>query len=226
MEALIIIEAIVIVLLVVLVGGLLRSHAEILRQLDSLGAGERHESFLAQPRRATQLGDGPLPALSGVTPAGANATVALSGSRGHTLLAFLSSTCTACASFWQGSQPFGVDGVRPVLVTKGIEAESPAEIHRLAPTQHLTLMSSEAWEAFKVPATPYFALVENHSGRVVGEGSAGDWPRVEDMVRRALGDAGLHRSTSERKADVDEELAAAGFEPGDPRLFQRPGSHP
>lgn len=221
MEALIAIEAIVIVLLLVLVGGLLRSHAEILRQLDSLGAGEQHEPFVAPPRPA-QLGAGPLRTLSGITPAGANASVALTGSRGHTLLAFLSSTCTACSAFWQRSGSFGVDGVRPVIVTKGTEAESPAEIHRLCSLQQLTLMSSEAWEAFKVPATPYFALVENQSGRIVGEGSAADWVRVEDMVRRALADVGLHRSTSQRKADVDEELAAAGFEPGDPRLFFPP----
>ena len=225
MEALIIIEAIVIVLLVVLVGGLLRSHAEILRQLDSLGAGERHESFLAPPRRSPQLGNGPLQALSGVTPAGASASVALSGSRGHTLLAFLSSTCTACSAFWQGSESFEIASVRTVVVTKGPESESPAEMKRLAPLQLLTLMSTEAWEAFNVPATPYFALVENEAGRIVGEGSAGDWPRVGEMVRRALGDAGLHRSTSQRKADVDEELAAAGFQPGDPRLYEPPGEH-
>ena len=225
MEALIVIEASVIVLLVVLVGGLLRSHAEILRQLDSLGAGEPSDSFIAPPRRVSPLSDGPLKSLSGLTPEGAAASVALTGTRGHTLLAFLSSGCTACSAFWQGSNLFRVDGVRPVVVTKGADAESPAEIERLAPSQQLTLMSTEAWEAFNVPATPYFALIENVSGRIVGEGSAADWPRVEDMVRRALGDAGLHRSTAQRKADVDEELAAAGFEPGDPRLYGRPGDH-
>jgi hypothetical protein len=157
-----------------------------------------------------------------VTPRGESANVALSDSRGHTLLAFLSSTCTACGAFWDDSSTFTLEGVRPVVVTKGSEAESPAEIARLADPRHLTLMSTKAWEDFAVPATPYFALIDNSNARVVGEGSAGDWGRVEEMVRRALAETGLRRSTAQRKADVDEELAAAGFEPGDSRLYQKP----
>lgn len=224
MEALIVIEGLVILLLVVLVAGLLRSHAEILRQLDSLGAGEHQDTFVAAPRRHRE--QGPAQVITGVTPAGAAASVALSGGKGRTLLAFLSSTCTACATFWQDATGPSLEGIRPVVVTKGSEAESPAAIARLAHPQLTTLMSTEAWEAFHVLATPYFALVDNASGRIVGEGSAPDWPRVADMVRRALADDGLHRSTGQRKADVDEELAAAGFEPGDPRLYQRPGREP
>jgi hypothetical protein len=115
-----------------------------------------------------------------------------------------------------------MEGVRPIVVTKGTEAESPAEIQRLANRSMTTVMSTEAWEEFRVPATPYFALLDGGSGRLIGEGSAGDWSRVTEMVRRALADSGLHRSTSQRKADVDEELAEAGFEPGDPRLYQKP----
>ncbi|MCA1735268.1 MAG: hypothetical protein LC739_03905 [Actinobacteria bacterium] len=222
MEALIILEGIVIVLLVVLVAGLLRSHAEILRQLDSLGAGEHHETFLASPRRQSSLGAIGARALHGVTPLGASVSLALADARGHTLLAFLSSTCASCGAFWNGSRQLGLEGVRPVIVTKGVESESPAEIARLAGAELLTIMSTEAWEEFRVPATPYFALVDNGSGRVVGGGSAPDWDRVEDMVRRAIADAGLHRSTAQRKADVDEELADAGFEPGDARLYERP----
>jgi hypothetical protein len=84
-------------------------------------------------------------------------------------------------------------------------------------------MSTEAWESFAVPATPYFVLVDGE-GQIVGEGSAPTWAQVEDMMRRAIADDrhSLRRSTSERKADVDEELTAAGIEPGDPRLYQPP----
>jgi hypothetical protein len=221
-EALIVIEGIVIALLVILVAGLLRSHAEILRKLDSLGAGEVHESFVRPPRRIEGVVNSR--ALSGVSPSGAATTVALAGARGHTLIAFLSSTCTSCAPFWRGAGEFRVDGVRPVVVTKGAEAESPAEIKRLAGPMLTTIMSTEAWEEFRVPATPYFALVDGRDGRLIGEGSSADWSRVADMVRRALGDAGLHRNTAQRKADIDSELAEAGIEPGDPRLFQRPPS--
>ena len=40
MEAVVVVEGLVIILLLVLVAGLLRSHGEILRRLHSLGAGE------------------------------------------------------------------------------------------------------------------------------------------------------------------------------------------
>jgi hypothetical protein len=110
-----------------------------------------------------------------------------------------------------------------VVVTKGAEAESPAAVARLMNPSVSTLMSTEAWESFAVPATPYFVLVDG-GGQIVGEGSAPTWAQVEDMMRRAIADDrhSLRRSTRERKADVDEELTAAGIEPGDPRLYQPP----
>jgi hypothetical protein len=221
MEALVVIEGIVIALLVILVAGLLRSHAEILRQLAELGGGERRESRLQPPRRLSR--QGPLTVLSGNTTDGGSATFALSGSRGHTLLAFLSTTCVACGAFWQGTPPES-EGIRTLLVTKGEEAESPAELSRLETNAATTVMSTAAWESFAVPATPYFALIDNRDGRVVGEGSAPTWEQVGEMVNRALADErhSLRRSTRDRKADTDEELARAGIEPGDPRLFQPP----
>lgn len=232
MTALVILEAVVIVLLVVLVAGLLRSHAEILRKLDALGGGEDsdHSSLPAPLRRpglSSGLGQAALTTLTGPDPHGGAVSLALSGSRGYTLLAFLSSTCNSCGPFWQGlAHELDLPGVRTVVVTKGPSEESPAEIARLASTFVPAVMSSEAWDAFKVPATPYFALVENSEAKIVGEGSAANWPRVADMVRRAIADANhpLHRSTSARKADVDAELAAVGIEPGDPRLYKPPTS--
>ena len=65
MTALIIAEAAVIVLLGLLVAGLLRSHAEILRKLDSLGAGLEHVDRLVH---AHQNGaDGFRPAKARIT---------------------------------------------------------------------------------------------------------------------------------------------------------------
>jgi hypothetical protein len=224
MEALIVIEGIVILLLVVLVAGLLRSHAEILRQLDALGGGEPHEAHIAPPRRLGRHGAATV--LTGSTPGGGATTISLSGSRGHTLIAFLSTTCTSCGAFWNEAAP-PLPGIRPVVVTKGAEAESPAAVARLMSPSVSTLMSTEAWESFAVPATPYFVLVDEE-GQIVGEGSAPTWAQVEDMMRRAIADDrhSLRRSTSERKADVDEELTAAGIEPGDPRLYQPPTGDP
>ena len=220
MEALIIIEGIVILLLAVLVAGLLRSHAEILRQLAALGGGEPHEAHISPPRRLAR--NGSTTVLTGTTPGGGATIISLAGNRGHTLLAFLSTTCTACGAFWEGEVP-SLSGIRPVVVTKGAEAESPAGVARLMNPAVSTLMSTEAWESFAVPATPYFVLVDG-VGQIVGEGSAPTWAQVEDMMRRAIADDrhSLRRSTSERKADVDEELTAAGIEPGDPRLYQPP----
>lgn len=227
MEALIVIEAIVIGLLVVLVAGLLRSHAEILRQLHALGGGEHPTETLVPPPRRSALGPTPLTNLSGPTPEGGTASVALTGSRGYSLLAFLSTTCTSCQPFWQGlSGDLNFSGARPIVVTKDPNEESPADIARMASGKVTTLMSSDAWDAFKVPATPYFALVDNANATVVGEGSATNWGRVGEMVIRAISDHShpLHSSTSARKADVDQELREAGIQPGDERLYQPPVS--
>lgn len=234
MTALVVIEAIVIVLLAVLVAGLLRSHGEILRQLNALGVGEHGEqtSLLPTPQLASNLGSSGLGAaalttLSGPTPQGGAVSVALTGSRGYTLLAFLSSTCTACRPFWHDVEhEIDLHGVRTIVVTKDPAEESPSELAHLAPPNVTALMSSDAWDAFKVPTTPYFALIDTTDAKVIGEGSAANWSRVGEMVRRAISDTAhpLHRSTSARKADVDAELAAAGIEPGDTRLYQPPTS--
>ncbi len=178
------------------------------------------------PRRGG-LGPAPLANLSGPTPDGGTTSIPLTGSRGYSLLAFLSTTCTSCQPFWQGlSDDLSFSGARPIVVTKDPGEESPGEIARLTTGPVTTLMSSDAWDAFKVPATPYFALVDNSNARVVGEGSAANWGRVGEMVSRAIADHShpLHSSTSARKADVDEELKEAGIEPGDQRLYRPPVS--
>jgi hypothetical protein len=233
MTAVVVIEAVVIVLLAVLVAGLLRSHAEILRRLHELGAGDDHTSApvpLSPTRRPAALQTAPGGAVTGVTPQGATVSVSLAGSRGFTLLAFLSSGCGTCKTFWTefgtaGHQsPRG--GVRTVIVTKSAVDESLGDIRRLAPADPLTIMSSEAWDDFQVPFTPYFVLVDTDRGVVVGDGAAAGWQQLVGLVDRALGDASesvsLHRSTADRLADSEEEMRRAGIAPGDPALYQRP----
>jgi hypothetical protein len=227
MEALIVIEGLVIILLAVLVAGLLRSHAEILRQLGSLGAGETQETLLPKPGRASALGASTTRSLTGVTPAGDAITIPLTGARGHSLLAFLSTGCSSCLPFWDGLGQKIESEARLVVVTKGPDRESRTDIARLSVPSVPTLMSTDAWNTFQVPASPYFALIDNADGRVIGEGSAATWSKVADMVRRGIGDVRPHRSksgrtTAARKADVDQELMSAGIEPGDPRLYQPP----
>lgn len=226
MTALVIIEGIVIALLIVLVAGLLRSHAEILARLHALdGGGEtasRPTDGLQINRRAT--GTAP-EALTGVTPDGSSAAVALHHSRGFVLLAFLSSGCTTCRPFWaelaEAEMP-GAD-VRPVIVTKDPSEESPGRIADLAPSGIPTVMSSETWDAFRIPVSPYFVLVEAARGSVVGEGAAGTWEHVRDLLTAAMADAG-HGSggTAARVRRTEETLDTAGIRPGDPSLYRNP----
>ena len=235
MLTLVVVEGIVILLLVVLVAGLLRSHAEILRTLDRLGASEdgvgpahAADIGLGPTRRST--GTVPVEAISGVEPSGAARTVALTGSRGYLLVAFLSSGCSTCQAFWKAfDREFDLPSpaIRPVIVTKGAHEESPSDIAMLAPTSIPTLMSSEAWDSFRVPGTPYFQLIDSSDGAVLGEGSASTWARLGEMIERSLADderprPGLRRSTAERMVDSDEELLRAGIEPGDESLWNRP----
>lgn len=232
MLALVILEGIVILLLTVLVAGLLRSHADILRTLDRLGAGEGATPGsgtlgLGPTRRST--GQAPVEALSGVTLDGETRNVALTESRGYVLAAFLSSGCSTCQAFWSS---FGREldlphpDIRVVIVTKDAAEESVSDLRRLAPADIPMVMSSETWDAFRVPGTPYFQLIDTGSGAVLGEGSAAGWSRLLEMIRRSLGDetsgTGFRRSTRERLIDSDEELRRAGIAPGDESLFRKP----
>lgn len=230
MTALVVIEGIVILLLVILVAGLLRSHADILRKLEALGAGEdstqtARTSIARTPMRTEPVS---VETISGPTPLGDVASVALTGSRGHVLVAFMSSGCKTCQTFWKAFRS-GMDlpraDIRPVLVTKGVEEESPSDIRKLAPPDVTTIMSNEVWDAFRVPGTPYFQLVDARSGDVIGEGSAGSWPRLIEMLERSLGDSGMsdiRLSTKQRYQDTNRALGDAGIEPGDPSLYGKP----
>ncbi|MFP3916149.1 MAG: hypothetical protein ACLFWM_14820 [Actinomycetota bacterium] len=226
MTALVIIEGVVIALLVVLVAGLLRSHAEILRRLHALDGGE--PTGQAEGLQVTRRAVGRAPeAVSGVTPQGDTAAVALRESRGFVLLAFLSSGCATCRPFWDeltaGAEMPAPD-VRPVVVTRSPTEESPARISQMAPPSVKTIMSSEAWDAFRVPVSPYFVMVEATGGSVVGEGAAGSWQHVRDLLGAAMADAGHGGSagTAGRARRTQQQLDAAGIRPGDASLYRNP----
>ena len=248
MLALVVLEGIVLAALAVLVVGLLRSHAEILRRLHDLGAGDdghdgrggrvpigggstpvaiRTQPGVPEPH---SIGGAFVDAvdIAGITPAGDAAVVGVSGGERTTLLAFLSSGCLTCADIWSALRDPGsiarLDrAARLVIVTKGTDGESPSAVSKLAPTWCTTVMSSAAWDQYEVPGSPYFVLAAG--GRVVGEGAAGTWDAVADLLGRAAADVGLDpgdrldRGFTQRLRDTDDELTAAGITPGHPSLW-------
>src|SRR4051812_29013456 len=203
MIAVVIAEAVAIALLGLLVAGLLRSHAEILRRLHALGAsGDPHGpvgpvdvEFGVQPGvTAPRASATPAYDVVGVTPFDEAAAIAVVGQPGRTLVAFLSSGCLTCGGFWRafaGGRVTLPPATRLVIVTKSPAEESESAVRDLAPAGLPVVMSSAAWEDYGVPGSPYFVLVDGPSGRVVGEGAATGWQQVSELMMQALGDAAL-----------------------------------
>jgi hypothetical protein len=229
MEAVVVIEGVVIVLLAILVGGLLKSHAEILRQLHALGAGEDGAVTIGTPQtrpRTTGFEKAPATTLAGVDLSGSAITLSLEHGRGNTLLAFLSSGCLSCQTFWDefgGEYELPAPDTRTVIITKGPGSESPAKVRALAPQRVPLLMSDQVWDTFKVPMTPYFLMVDG-DGMVVGEGAASGWQHLLGLLRQSAADAAdpVRLDTEGRKQFTDAQLRDAGVLPGDPSLYQNP----
>ena len=206
--------AVVVALVVVLLAGVLRSHAEILRALHDVGI---YVDGRDQPTSQARVGapgspgtadadeglpataSGPAPAhVSGTTPEGELVSLELHGRREPTLLAFLTTGCVTCLTFWEALATERLPGFRVVVLTRSEDAESPGAVAELAPKGVTTLLSTAAWEDFGVPGAPYFIHVED--GRMVGEGVATSWEQLVRMLDRA---------------DLDRaELAAQGTGPG------------
>lgn len=229
MTAVIVIEGVVIVLLAVLVAGLLKSHAEILRQLNALGAGEDGSVTVGSPQtrpKTTGFEKAPASTLAGVDLGGSAVSVSLEQGRGNTLLAFLSSGCLSCETFWRefnGDFDLPTPDTRTVIVTKGPGSESAAKVRELAPSRLQLLMSDEMWDTFRVPMTPYFLLVDG-AGMVIGEGAASSWRHLLGLLRQSAADAAspIHLDTGERLQFTDTQLRSAGVKPGDPTLYENP----
>jgi hypothetical protein len=191
MTVLVGVETVLLVLMSVLVAGLLRSHAEVLRALHRLGvdldgAEPEHSHTAARTRSAgAQAYD-----VSGHTPDGASVHIGVLGGRQSTLLAFLSSGCVTCEPLWEGlrrGEPDLPDRARVVAVTRGAGQESPAGVRALAPDGVPVVMSDAAWEDYGVPGAPYFVYVDGTS--VAGEGAARDWRQLASLLERAQADA-------------------------------------
>jgi hypothetical protein len=244
--ALVILMAVVLGIVVVLVIGLLRTHAEVLRRLHELGAGIYDEAP-ARPDQVTLREDlaqrvaagvappgdalDSLPSdLVGVDPRGDAVHVGVAGEGRLTLLAFLSTGCTTCAGFWDAfheGQAIVLDGgARPriVVVTKGPENEQMNAVASRPPLGGTIVMSTDAWADYRVPASPYFVLVDGQQG-VIGEGSAASFAQLAGLLDRATADLGVATGSSRAGARgmeerIDLELLRAGITPGHESLYQ------
>lgn len=205
MVALVSVETVLLVLLIVLVAALLRSHAELLRRLGPEGSdAPRLPEPPADARR-----DAIAPELAGVTPTGDAVKLALTGS--PTMLAFLSSGCTSCAGFWETlGDRRALPDVRNVIVTRGADREQRSRLRSLAPAGVPVVMSSEAWRDYAVPGSPYFVLVA--AGKVRGEGVATTWDALTSLVRDAADE-------QREQLDLEARLTAAGVGPDHPSLY-------
>jgi hypothetical protein len=205
LTALVAVETVVLALLALVTVGLLRSHAEILRRLpdthddhDHAHEGDEHgfepsfaegatiPAHLPGPRGAAT----PVVDISGPTLDGAQ--VAISPAKTDTLVAFLSSGCLTCKTFWDGLQPARREplpgGARLVVVVKDRDKESPSRLRDLAPTDLPVVMSSQAWEDYGVTMSPYFLFVGASSGTVRSEGAASSWEQVRSLLTDAIDD--------------------------------------
>jgi hypothetical protein len=233
--AVVIALAVVVVLLGILVVGLLRSHADILRRLESVGAGLEgvgHDHDSSQITLTRKAGTAvPDRRIAGVTPDGESVVLSLATGADPTLLAFLSTTCSSCTPFWEGleasSMYFGGHRHRVVVVTLGESEESPSRAQSLAKPGVDVVMSSSAWSEFEAPGAPYFILIEPGTSRVIGEGSAMTYESLVEFLTDATNDqkwdlhVGGHEISEENRIDAD--LRQAGILPGDPRLYPKKG---
>jgi hypothetical protein len=213
MVALVIVLTVVVLLLTVLVAGLLRSHADILKALHDLGVGvgdpaqdqpnagahnHGHNQagpvsspvpFTMGPPLPGERDSTSAPTIAGVTPTGDALAVTVAGNNQLTLIAFLSSGCATCAGFWEAFQTpeqLGLpEEIRLVVVTKGPEMEIAGEVRAKAHSQLQVVMSTDAWGDYEVPGSPFFVLVDGSAGRRIGEGVANHFSQVAELVRRA-----------------------------------------
>jgi thiol-disulfide isomerase/thioredoxin len=204
MTVIVVTNTVALVLLAMLVVGLLRSHAEILRRL---GPEEEHGDHAQRVSSATspnlELIDLPGPRdasppasdIVGETPLGDAVKITVRGGK-DTLVTFLSSGCLTCMSLWDGiahdAEPLP-GNARIVVVTKGRSMESPSRLRELAPGAVPVVMSQEAWEGYGIAMSPYFVYVDGRTGAVRSEGAASSWEQVRSLLRDAMADEELAR---------------------------------
>ncbi len=246
MTALVIAEAVAIALLALLVAGLLRSHAEILKELHEIRGGQSPampgaassaavvseldfpgvREGVAPPREIDLTDErGGVFDIAGVTPWDESVAVGTSDQGRRTLVAFLSTGCGTCAGFWDELNGRGAQlpaSTELVVVTKGEDDESISAVRKIAPQNELVVMSSQAWLDYRVPGSPYFLLIED--GRVTGEGSGTTWTQVRALLGQASDDTEVRRGRASAN-QIDNEAGRDRADRVD-RELSAAGIHP
>ena len=221
-------ESVVLLLLAVLVIGLLRSHASILRILHDAGLDADGGTPHAAEPRLLQIGSGDVGSdIGGYSIDGDAVAFGVVGVDHDTLLAFLSTTCHTCEPFWD-SFASGVDvpgTARLIVVVQ--DGDNIERMRALAGPTLTVVLSDAAWQSYEVPGSPHFVYVEGSTGRIRGQGTAATWAQVFGLMQHALGAAGVGEAVSPRDRAsspdnaerIDAEQSAAGIGPGHPSLY-------
>ncbi|HTZ45920.1 MAG TPA: hypothetical protein VMB79_18815 [Jatrophihabitans sp.] len=238
MTALLVVETVIVAVLCVLVAGLLRGYASVLRRLHQLDGGALPNAGPPPFRTVPAI---PEPAagqriegrdewaeahdIEGISLRGEIVSVRTVGVEHDTVLAFLSASCEGCAGFWHELAADWVTptGSRLLVVTRSAAEESPSVLSQLCPPQADLVMSSQAWADYAVPGSPYVVVTDGRTGRVKGEGSGTSFSQVGGLIRQSIED-GRHPAMKpdadrRRERDIDRLLLSAGIGPNDPSLY-------
>lgn len=224
MEFVVAIQSITLALLCILVVGLLRSHAEILRVVNfDPEADDPPPPPEAIPSSVTEslAGSDIVGTTLGLRPTHVKIPQPGTG----TVVAFLSSSCLTCVNFWDALRDRGGEGLPPrtsvVVVTKDRAHEQLSKLRKLAPTSGTTVvMSSAAWDTYQVPGSPYVIYVDGRTGDITGGGAAQTWQAVVNLINDALDEQSVAMSNHrDHPRTTDRVLAAAGITPGHSSLY-------
>lgn len=205
---------------VVILGGvtalLAQSHRVLLQRLDAAEAALARAARSTEPARATgrrKVVGSVVPPIVGHTLDGQPVTRELSQTH-RTLIAYLSSSCHTCATFWKqfrDESPI-TDDLDVVIVTKDARIEQVEAIADLAPSDVDVVLSSAAWETVGVPGSPWFIAVAAGTSIVDGAMTATSWRQLSRALKlNALAEDGV-------SAGENPQPTPAGYFPGDPRL--------
>jgi hypothetical protein len=122
--------------------------------------------------------------VSGVSSAGEPIELRLDEVGGRILLAFLTTDCLGCQTFWdvlrRVEDSHLPSDVSAVVVTKGPSSVAPGEVGASAagfgPVP--VIMSDQAWADYRVTSYPFFVVAEARSRIVIGEAVGLGWDDV------------------------------------------------